>query len=53
MKGTLAITDLGRIAAKYYIRAATIEKFNQQFRPKMGEADVFAMLSSSTEVKAH
>ena len=48
--GALQITDLGRIAAKYYIRLASIEVFNQRFRPRMSEADVLVMLSYSTEV---
>jgi antiviral helicase SLH1 len=48
--GDLTITDLGRIAAKYYIRSASIEIFNKAFRQKMSEADVLAMLSMSTEV---
>lgn len=48
--GTFMITDLGRIAAKYYIKYASIEKFNKAFRSKMTEADVLAMLSTSTEV---
>ncbi|OSX59244.1 hypothetical protein POSPLADRAFT_1048584 [Postia placenta MAD-698-R-SB12] len=43
------ITDLGRIAAKYYIRHASIEIFNQLFKPRMSEADVLAMLCMSTE----
>ncbi|KAI0960008.1 hypothetical protein AcW1_004658 [Taiwanofungus camphoratus] len=47
--GTFMITDLGRIAAKYYIKYASIEKFNKAFRSKMTEADVLAMLSTSTE----
>ncbi|KAA1466231.1 Sec63-domain-containing protein [Dentipellis sp. KUC8613] len=45
----LSVTDLGRIAAKYYIRHASIEKFNELFRPRMTEADVLTMLSWSTE----
>lgn len=48
--GAFTITDLGRIAAKYYIRHSSIEIFNKEFRPKMTEADVLAMLSMSTEV---
>ena len=44
------ITDLGRIAAKYYIRYASIEIFNKVFRPRMSEADVLAMLCMSKEV---
>ncbi|KAJ6516016.1 Sec63-domain-containing protein [Mycena sanguinolenta] len=47
--GDLTIADLGRIAAKYYIRSASIEIFNKEFRPKMSEADVLGMLSMSTE----
>ncbi|EPQ59321.1 Sec63-domain-containing protein [Gloeophyllum trabeum ATCC 11539] len=46
---TLTITDIGRIAAKYYIRHSSIMIFNKEFRPKMTEADVLAMLSMSTE----
>ncbi|KAJ6509919.1 Sec63-domain-containing protein [Mycena vitilis] len=47
--GDLTITDLGRIAAKYYIRHTSIEIFNKEFRPRMSEADVLGMLSMSTE----
>lgn len=47
--GAFTITDLGRIAAKYYIRHESIEIFNKEFRPKMTEADVLAMLSMSIE----
>jgi antiviral helicase SLH1 len=43
-------TDLGRIAAKYYIQYKSVELFNRDFRRKMTEADVIALLSSSTEV---
>jgi len=49
-EGSLRITDLGRIAAKYYIRYSSIEIFNKEFRPKMSEADILAMLSMSSEV---
>ena len=48
--GAFVITDLGRIAAKYYIRHSSIEIFNQEFKPIMTEADVLAMLCMSTEV---
>ncbi|KAJ7507670.1 Sec63 Brl domain-containing protein [Mycena galericulata] len=47
--GDLTVTDLGRIAAKYYIRYTSIEIFNKEFRQRMSEADVLAMLSMSTE----
>ncbi|GLB33685.1 putative sec63 Brl domain containing protein [Lyophyllum shimeji] len=49
MTGAFTITDLGRIAAKYYIRHSSIEIFNKEFRPKMSEADVLAIISMSTE----
>lgn len=48
--GAFKITDLGRIAARYYIQYQSIEIFNEIFRPKMSEADVLGMLSKSTEV---
>lgn len=48
--GNFVITDLGRIAAKYYIRHNSVEIFNQEFRAKMTEADVLGILCKSTEV---
>ncbi|KIM25210.1 hypothetical protein M408DRAFT_26410 [Serendipita vermifera MAFF 305830] len=48
-KSTFVITDIGRIAAKYYIRHASIEVFQERFRPRMTEADVLALLAMSTE----
>lgn len=47
--GSLQYTDLGRIAAKYYIRTASIEVFNQELKVRMREADVLSVLSTSTE----
>ena len=44
------ITDLGRIAAKYYIRHASIETFNKEFKSTMTEADALRLLCMSTEV---
>lgn len=49
--GRLQITDLGRIAARYYVRYMSIEIFNELFRPQMSEADVLNMISKSTEVR--
>lgn len=46
------ITELGRIAARYYLRHTSVEIFNKEFRPKMSEADVLAMLSMSTEARS-
>ncbi|KAG9101087.1 hypothetical protein FS749_010493 [Ceratobasidium sp. UAMH 11750] len=45
----LIINDLGLIAAKYYIRHASIEVYNELFKPKMSESDLLVMLSKSTE----
>lgn len=50
--GGFTISDLGRIAAKYYIRHTSIEIFNALFRPKMSEADILVMLCKSTEVSS-
>ncbi|BGP29628.1 Putative steryl acetyl hydrolase mug81 [Rhodotorula toruloides] len=47
--GTFTSTDLGRIAARYYIRDASIEIFNKMFRPRMSEADILALISASVE----
>jgi len=47
-----AITELGRIAARYYLRHTSVEIFNKEFRSKMLEADVLAMLSMSTEARS-
>lgn len=49
--GAFTVTDMGRIAAKYYIRCASIEIFDKEFKPNMSEADVLRMLSMSTEVR--
>ena len=46
----LLITDLGRIAAKYYISHESIEVFNERCNAKMSEADVLHVLSKSSEV---
>jgi antiviral helicase SLH1 len=48
--GRFQVTDLGRVAARYYIRYTSIEIFNELFRPQMSEADVLNMMSKSTEV---
>ncbi|EIW72173.1 hypothetical protein TREMEDRAFT_70643 [Tremella mesenterica DSM 1558] len=49
MAGALAITDLGRIAAKYYLKHSTVEVFNGLFKPEMKNADLFDMLCQATE----
>ena len=50
--GRLYATDLGRVAAKYYIRYGSMEIFTEEFRPKMSEADVLGMLCKSTEARS-
>ncbi len=67
ISNSFVISDLGRIAAKYYLRHQTMEIFSgliistlrfrqltsnpdTMFHPKMKNADLFAMLSQSTEV---
>lgn len=47
--GKLTITDLGRVAAKYYISYKTIEIFNEKLRCNMSEADALAVLSMATD----
>ena len=49
--GSFTISDLGRIAARHYIRHTSIEIFNKEFRPNMKEAHVLGMLSMCTEVR--
>lgn len=50
-KETFVITDIGRIAAKYYVRHASIEVYQKEFRPNMTEADAMRLLSLSTEAR--
>ncbi|TKY90513.1 hypothetical protein EX895_000511 [Sporisorium graminicola] len=45
----LTVTDLGRIAAKYYIGYRTIETFNERMRSNMSEADVLGLLSQAAD----
>ncbi|SNX81594.1 probable RNA helicase [Melanopsichium pennsylvanicum] len=45
----LKVTDLGRIAAKYYIGYRTIETFNERMRSNMSEADVLGLLAQAAD----
>lgn len=45
----LNVTDLGRIAARYYVSHRTIEIFNEKLKPQMREADVLGVLSLATD----
>ncbi|XP_033120994.1 activating signal cointegrator 1 complex subunit 3-like isoform X2 [Anneissia japonica] len=47
--GYLNSTDLGRTSSHFYIKCATIEKFNETLQPLMTEADVFNMVSQAQE----
>ncbi|WVR09583.1 hypothetical protein IAU60_006653 [Kwoniella sp. DSM 27419] len=49
ISNSFLISDLGRIAAKYYLRYQTIEVFNTRFNPRMSNADLFQMLCEATE----
>jgi antiviral helicase SLH1 len=49
-RGSFTITDLGRIAAKYYISHKSIMIFNRELGAHMTEERVLAMVSLSTEV---
>ena len=48
--GSFTITDLGRIAAKYYIHHKSIMIFNRLLGAHMTEEGVLSMVSLSTEV---
>jgi antiviral helicase SLH1 len=48
--GSFTITDLGRIAAKYYIHHKSIMIFNKLLGAHMTEERVLSMVSLSTEV---
>jgi len=47
--GQFTITELGRIAAKYYISYKTIEIFNARLKNQMSEADILAVFSQGTD----
>lgn len=47
--GQLTITELGRIAARYYITYRTVEVFNEKLRNNMTEADLLAVFGQATD----
>lgn len=47
--GQFTITELGRIAAKYYISYKTIEIFNVKLKSQMSEADILAVFAQGTD----
>jgi len=47
--GNLYYTDHGRVGSHFYIQHQTIELFNSKLRPLMTDAEVFALVSQSSE----
>lgn len=47
--GQLMITEIGRIAARYYITYRTVEIFNEKLRNNMTEADLLAVFGQATD----
>jgi antiviral helicase SLH1 len=47
--GQFTMTELGRIAAKYYITYKTIEIFNVRLKSQMSEADILAVFAQGTD----
>lgn len=47
--GALYVTELGRVASHFYIRAASMVTFNGALRPHMGPGEVISMVAQSAE----
>ncbi|GFR39796.1 hypothetical protein Agub_g282, partial [Astrephomene gubernaculifera] len=47
--GALYVTELGRVASHFYIRAASMVTFNRLLRPHMGVGEVLSMVAQSAE----
>jgi replicative superfamily II helicase len=47
--GFFTPTDLGRIAANYYLRSDSVEVFNQALHARCSEADILGVISCSHE----
>ncbi|GIL81339.1 hypothetical protein Vretifemale_10405, partial [Volvox reticuliferus] len=47
--GALYVTELGRVASHFYIRAASMVTFNGLLRPHMKEGEVLSMVAQSAE----
>lgn len=48
---TLATTALGRIASNFYIRAESIEVFNDTLKPMLTDEEIYRMFCESSEFK--
>eukprot|EP00298_Acanthocystis_sp_HF-20_P013056 c20188_g1_i1.p1 GENE.c20188_g1_i1~~c20188_g1_i1.p1 ORF type:complete len:1637 (-),score=765.18 c20188_g1_i1:25-4935(-) len=47
--GTFQVTELGRVAAHYYITYKTMSTFNEHLKPTMSDIDVFRLFSLAGE----
>ena len=47
--GNLYQTEQGRVASHYYIKAVTIERFNERLKPLMSEGEVLDMVAHASE----
>lgn len=43
------VTELGRVASHYYVKAPSIVTFNERLKPHLREEDVLAMMALSSE----
>lgn len=49
--GSFAVTDLGRIAAHYYVTHGTMRAFNEHLKPSMGDIELFRVFTLAEEFK--
>lgn len=49
--GVFQATDLGRIAAQYYITHNTLREYNQHLKPTMGEIELLRVFCLADEFK--
>lgn len=47
--GSLAVTDMGRVASHYYITHGTIESFNSMLTAQLGDSEALHVLCSASE----
>jgi hypothetical protein len=46
------VTELGRVASHFYVRAPSIEIFSERLKPHLRPEDVLAMMALSTEFES-
>jgi len=49
--GSLASTDLGRVASRYYVTHGTIASFHEGLRPHMGEIELLRLFAAADEFR--